>query len=310
MRNLPLIAGAFFAAACTQLPAEPAAAPAWRPAPVAGAPDPAKVIADAPASAWRDVAPENLLLIELAGGGRVAIELAPEFAPVHVANIRAFARSGHWAGSASLYRSQDNYVVQWGNDEIEKPMPAGVLKLPPAEYDRALAGLPVRAFPYPDSYAPATGHALGWPVAYDPVTGRAWLPHCYATVGVGRDLAPDTGSGSELYAVMGHAPRHLDLNIATVGRVIEGFEHMTQTPRGSEALGFIPKGPGRVPIARVMLAADLPTSERPAYQAMRTDSTAFADYLTGRANRSGDFFKRPAGGLDLCNAPVPVRRRP
>jgi peptidylprolyl isomerase len=41
---------------------------------------------------------------------------------------------------------------------------------------------------------------------------------------------------------------------------------------------------------------------------MRTDSRAFADYVAGRANRGGDFFKRPAGGVDICNAAVPVRR--
>ena len=52
----------------------------------------------------------------------------------------------------------------------------------------------------------------------------------------------------------------------------------------------------------------MPAAERPAYEEMRSDSRAFADYVAGRANRSGDFFKRPAGGVDICNAPVPVRK--
>jgi len=43
---------------------------------------------------------------------------------------------------------------------------------------------------------------------------------------------------------------------------------------------------------------------------MRTDSAAFSAYVTGRANRGGTFFNRPAGGVDLCNVNVPVRRRP
>jgi peptidylprolyl isomerase len=153
------------------------------------------------------------------------------------------------------------------------------------------------------------GYSGGWPIGYDPERGRAWLTHCYATVGVGRDLAPDTGTGGELYAVIGHAPRHLDLNIAVVGRVIDGFEALTARRRGTEALGFIKDPRQHVPITSVRLAADIPAGERPRYEVMRTESPAFAAYVTGRANRGGSFFNRPAGGVDLCNALVPVRRK-
>ena len=43
-------------------------------------------------------------------------------------------------------------------------------------------------------------------------------------VGVGRDMAADSGNGSELYAVIGQSPRHLDRNVTLVGRVVEGIE--------------------------------------------------------------------------------------
>ena len=148
----------------------------------------------------------------------------------------------------------------------------------------------------------------GWPVGYDPEEGRAWLTHCYGYVGVGRDLAPDTGTGGELYAVIGHAPRHLDLNIAIIGRVVEGMALLSARPRGTEALGFYKEPAQNIPIARARLAADMPAAERPAYEAMRSDSLAFSQYVTGRANRGGDFFQRPAGGVDICNAQVPVRK--
>jgi peptidylprolyl isomerase len=280
----------------------------WRPAPVENATEPSEVIKNAAATDWRDVDPQNLLIMDLKDGGRVAIELAPDFAPVHVANIRALARGGWWTG-ASIYRVQDNYVVQWGLNESDKPLPAGVAKTPPAEYHRPLTGLDVRALGFPDSYAPMVGHAGGWPVGYDPEEGRAWLAHCYGMVGVGRDLAPDTGTGGELYAIIGHAPRHLDRNIAVVGRVLEGMESMTARTRGTEALGFIKDPTQHVPIARIRLAADMPEGERPAYQVMRTDAPAFTAYVTGRANRGGTFFQVAAGGVDLCNAPVPTRRK-
>jgi peptidylprolyl isomerase len=281
----------------------------WRPAPVENATEPSEVIKNSSAADWRPVDPENLLIMELRDGGQVAIELVTDFAPVHVANIKAFARGGWWNPS-SVYRVQENYVVQWGLNESDKPFPAGVVKTPLAEYDRGLAGLSVRPLGFPDSYAPMVGHANSWPVGYDPEAGRAWLAHCHSMVGVGRDLAPDTGSGGELYAIIGHAPRHLDLNIALVGRVIEGIERLTAHPRGTEALGFIKDPKNHIGISRIRLAADIPAPQRPAYEVMRTESPAFSAYVTGRANRGGSFFNRPAGGVDLCNAPVPTRRKP
>jgi peptidylprolyl isomerase len=308
MRKYWLMASAALLASCTETPPASTAPSAWRPVPASDAVEPSETIKNAPASAWRAVDPENLLIMDLKNGARIAIELAPQFAPVHVANIRAFARAGWW-NEAAIYRVQDNYVVQWGNGDAENPLPAGIVKTPPAEYDRALEGLSVRPLGYPDAYAPMVGHADGWPVGYDPASGRAWLTHCYASVGVGRDLAPDTGTGGELYAVIGHAPRHLDLNIATVGRVLDGFDRMTSIPRGTEALGFIKDPANHVPIARVTLAADLPVAQRPSYEVMRTDSDSFAAFIKGRANRGGTFFQRPAGGVDLCNAPVPTRKK-
>ena len=282
----------------------------WRPAPVAGAREPAEVIAATTAADWRAIDPENLLVMDLADGGRVAIELAPDFAPVHVANIRAFARAGWW-NDATIYRVQDNYVSQWGNGDAENPLPAGVVRTPPAEYDRALQGLSVRPLGFPDSYAPMAGHADGWPLGWDPERGRVWLTHCYGSVGAGRNLSPDTGTGGELYAVIGHAPRHLDLNIATVGRVVEGMAALAARPRGTGDLGFYQTERGERPIqiARVRLAADMPAGERPSYEVMRTDTEAFAAFVTGRANRGGTFVLRPAGGIDLCIVNVPVRRR-
>lgn len=306
LNSLPLAFAMLAGCAADQAPPPNAVAP-WRPSPVLNAPEPSKIVQSAPAEAWRPVDPDNLLVIDLKEGGRIVIELAPDFAPVHVANIKGLARGGWWTG-ASVYRVQDNYVAQWGNNDAKTALPTGVVKAPPAEYDRALQGLDVRPLGYPDSYAPMVGHSGGWPIGYDPATGRAWLTHCYGFVGVGRDLAPDTGTGGELYAVIGHAPRPLDLNIALVGRVIEGMALLSARPRGTGALGFYEDPRQNIPIARVRLASDMPAGERPRYEVMRTDSPAFSDYVTGRANRGGDFFKRPAGGVDICNAAVPVRK--
>lgn len=269
---------------------------------------PNDIVASAPVSAWKSIPAEDLLVIDLADRGRVVVELAPAFAPVHVANIKALARSGYWNG-ASVYRVQDDYVAQWGLNESDKPWPSGVNPKPPAEYEREFKGLTVDPLGSPDPYAPGAGFALGWPIAYSIKSGWANLAHCYGSVGVGRDLAPDTGTGGELYAVIGHGPRQLDRNIALVGRVIDGIDHFSTLQRGTGDLGFYKDKAQDVPIASIRLASDMPAADRPAYEFMDTNSRTFHDYLRLRANRHDAFYERPAGGVDLCNVQVPVRKK-
>jgi peptidylprolyl isomerase len=277
-------------------------------APVKKLPTPSDIVAAAPASAWRTIAPDDLLVMDLANGGRVVVQLAPDFAPVHVANVKALARGNYWDG-ATIYRLQDNYVAQWGINESDKPWPAGVTAKPPAEYTRALKGLRIRPLGFSDPYAPGAGFADGWPVAYSAKAGWANLAHCYASVGVGRDLAPDTGTGGELYAIIGQAPRQLDRNIALIGRVIEGIDRLSSLPRGPAPMGFYKDKAEYTPIAKLRLASQMAPAERPAFEYLDTNSPSFARYLHLRANRHDDFYHVPAGGVDLCNAPVPVRKK-
>ena len=266
---------------------------------------PTEAITASKPAEWSEIPADELLVMDLKSGRRVVVQLAPAFAPVHVANIQKLARAGYWQGAA-IYRVQDNYVAQWGNNESEKPLPAGVVAAPPAEYHRALEGLKIVPLGSPDAYAPAAGYSGGWPVAYDPRAETANLTHCYASVGVGRGLT-DTGMGGELYAAIGHAPRHLDRNIAVVGRVISGIEYLSSLPRGTEALGFYKERSSDVPIEAVRLGSTMPAGERPRFEYLKEDSASFAAWLQLRKNRKDDFYIRPAGGVDLCNAPVPVR---
>lgn len=280
----------------TSLALVQAVAPATVPAP-----------ADSVASDWRAIPDEEILVLTLAGQRRIAIRLAPRQAPAHVANIRALAKA-HWWDGASVYRVQDNYVAQWGDVSEKKPLPATVSADPPPEYewprDDAVTRMARR-----DPYAAQSGYSAdGWPVAGD---GRsAWMPHCYGMVGVARDLAPSTGSGAELYAVIGHAPRHLDRNIALVGRVVEGVEYLSTLPRGTGELGFYGKEQAPTAIVQARLASDLPEAERPRFQYRAADNVRFRHYVRSRENREPPFFTVPAGGADICNAMPPVRRAP
>jgi cyclophilin family peptidyl-prolyl cis-trans isomerase len=163
-----------------------------------------------------------------------------------------------------------------------------------------------------DRYSDINSFTRGWPVAgnRDSKTDdpEFWPVHCYGAVGVGRNYSPDTGSGAELYAVIGHAPRHLDRNIAVVGRVIEGMEYLSSLPRGKGDLGFYEDASKRVPITSIRLASALPTAEQPRFEYLSTEGETFAKYADARANRRDPFFIVPAGGADICNIPVPVRR--
>lgn len=272
----------------------------------------AEVLAQSDPAEWREIPADRLLVMEHEHG-RVLLELAAEFAPAHVANIRQLASQGYWDGLAIL-RVQDNYVVQWGDPNADKPearrglgQAQGSL---PAEFDRAVDGLPFEALLDPDAYAARTGFSLGFPVGRDAENQRTWLLHCYATLGAGRDMAADSSTGAELYVVTGHSPRHLDRNITTVGRVIEGIETLSSLPRGSGSLGFYTEAERPVPIHRIRLAADLPESERPRRERLDSHSRSFRLLIEARRHRKEEWFVNPVGRLEACNVPLPVREAP
>ncbi|MEE7561118.1 peptidylprolyl isomerase [Xanthomonas sp. Kuri4-2] len=266
----------------------------------------------APAGDWRTLDPADTLYLEL-DGGRVIIELAPAFAPQHVANIRTLAREHFWDG-LSIYRSQDNFVVQFGDPDGDTPGQAKSLGSAkthlPAEFERPSAGLAFEPLPDGDGWAAQAGFVDGFPVARDPKAGTTWLAHCYGTLGAGRNNAEDSSLGAELYVVTGQSPRQLDRNLTVVGRVVRGMELLSVIPRGPEPMGFYPQPAQRTPIRAVTLASALPEAARTPLQVLRTDSRSFRDVVEARRNRRDDFYKRPAGHIDLCNVPLPVRTPP
>lgn len=281
-------------------------------------PTPPEIVAAAPASEWVPIAADDLLVIDLAPDAqgrarRVVIQLLPPpFATSWVGNIRKLA-AAHWWDGLSINRAQDNYVVQWGDPLSDdkahaKPLPPGLIDTSEGGYAVPTFTLPNGAAQDfgPDPYARETRIVGGWPVGM--AGDRAWPLHCYGMVGVGRDNPPDAGSGAELYAVIGHAPRQLDRNIALVGRVIEGIEYLSTLPRGTLPLGFYASAAERVPIVAARIGSDVPGL--PHWQMLSSTSASFARYAEARANRRDRFFVAPAGGVDACNVPVPVRRAP
>jgi len=260
---------------------------------------------------WRPLDPENTLYMELPTG-RVVIEMAPEFAPKHVANVKALAREHYFDGLVIL-RAQDNYVVQWGDPNAEKPELARKIthakRTLGAEFEREIdPKMPFTKLPDGDVYAPEVGFSGGFPVARDPRSGKMWLIHCYGMVGAGRDNSPDSGGGTELYAVIGQSPRQLDRNVTLLGRVVQGIELLSALPRGSAAMGFYEKPEQKLPIKAIHVAADVPAAERTELEVFRTDAPAFQALIESRRNRHEEWFHVPAGKIDICNVPLPIRQ--
>lgn len=303
-------------AVLVMLPCLPAlaASPKANPAKDRYTPSAAQILAESKPWEWRRPNPENLLVMRLPAG-RVVIELDPQYAPLHVANIRTLVREHYFDGLA-IVRVQDDFVAQWdgpeadaGGDPHEVRSLGKAKRTLPPEFTRPITrSLPWVRLPDGDLYAPEVGFTQDFPAARDPARNETWLVHCYGTVGVARDDAPDSGNGSALYVVIGQPPRQLDRNLTVVGRVIEGMSKLSSLPRGHGPMGFYAHPKHRTPILDIRVAADLPPAERPHLEILRTHSPTFQRLLEAARTRRDAFFITPPGKVGICAMPVPVRQ--
>jgi peptidylprolyl isomerase len=270
---------------------------------------PTEILRDSPATDWRPLDPQNTLVMTV-GGHQVILELAPTFAPRHVANIRLLAHEGYWDGLA-VVRVQDNFVTQWGDpneDDKNKAKSLGsAAPHLPAEFSIPYKGLPIAKLKDPDGWAPVTGWVDGMPVAADPKSDKAWITHCYGVVGAGRNMEIDSSTGAELYAIIGQSPRMLDRNITVVGRVLQGMQYLAALPRGDAPMGMYDKPEQYAPITSTKLLADIPADQRPKLEVLRTGSKTWKEYLESRRNPPDDFHVYKANFTNVCNVAVPVR---
>ncbi|MFN7055720.1 peptidylprolyl isomerase [Hyphomonas sp.] len=298
-----IAAFAFLLAACAAGPA----------APTEPAPAP-------PASNWRAVDPENLILIDVPTG-TFAIELYPDSAPAHAAQIRAAVRAGFYDGEY-FYRVIEGHVAQGGR-----------------EFDQALEGWPTLPFEAEravnrdgfvthgnaDPFAPEVGHRHGFAVGRE--GEQEWLLNCPGTLGMARNDPPGSGS-TEIFIPL-QPRRYLDRNYTIFGRVIDGLQHVHRLPRvdpsteeETEALfGDDPELAHQIRqwrrsklaenvILSARIAADLPEEERPAFEVLMVESEEWDSRKAARRDFSAipAFISPPPQILEICSLPVPVRR--
>ncbi len=302
MKHLMLFAGLAALAACTTAPSQPS------------------VSQSPPEATWREVKPDDLVILETRTG-EIVIELASFHAPLHAAQFRAAIRAGAFKNEY-FYRVIDGHVAQAG-----------------LEFDARLKDWPGLAFeaerrapkfgfaPHgnADLFTRAPGHRHGFAAGRD--GEQEWLMNCTGALAMARDVEAETGS-IEFYIPL-QPRRYLDRNYTVFGRVISGMQHVHRLnrvePASEEATPafFDPKTSAEKFAARaaklagneivsIKVGADWPEATRPRWQVMDVPSPAWEalknskrDYTTIDA-----FVKDPPKILDVCSLPVPAQRVP
>ncbi len=253
---------------------------------------------------WRTIAQSDLLYLELESG-LVLIELNDKFAPKHILNIKQMAENKYW-DEQRISRAQDNYVVQWGSETKDKKKLRYVKgKLKGEYFSTKIDEDTITDLDDKDVYTKYVGFLDGFPVGY--YGDKTWMLHCYGALGVGRGEAFDSGNGSELYVVIGHSPRHLDLNITLVGKVRYGIEHLSTLPRGQGPMGFYKDKIKGMKIKTIRMGTQLPKKNQKFLQVLRTDTPLFKQLIGARKYRQESWFHYRGGRASVCNIPLPVR---
>ncbi|MHA7858878.1 MAG: peptidylprolyl isomerase [Henriciella sp.] len=263
-------------------------------------------IASALTPDWRDVSPENLILLETVYGD-IVIELNPDFAPNHAAQFRTLVRDDVYNG-IRFYRVIDAFVAQGGLQDEALIENYPTLK---NENDRPISEAAFVPLGNADLFAPKVGHIDGFAVGRSETLGSEWLLHCPGALAMARDNDPDSGS-TEFYIVL-DAQRYLDRNLTVFGRVIDGMQHVQKLKRGIRAIesGVIQAPEVGDEILSMTVAADMDPVIRPAYQVQAMPTQAFEDAKTAKRVREEDFFyRKPPEMLDICGFEVPVRKTP
>lgn len=277
------------------------AAPAFADA-LEGKASPSEILAAASDADWRTLDQENLLYIELERG-TVIVDLSPQLAQGHVAQIKALAREGFYDG-LSFYRVIDGFVAQ-GGDVFEKREVKTAKKTLKAEFDEPLTkAIDFDAVADKDGYAAKAGFVASLPAGSD---GESiWHLHCTGAMAMARGNEKDS-AGTEFYITL-QPQRYLDRNLTVFGRVVEGMQFLqalrrvTPAEKEGDDLGET--------ILSIRVGADLPKKEQRPLQILRSGTKIFRQYVESRRNRPEAFFYYRPNHVDICAIPVPVRATP
>ena len=235
---------------------------------------------------WRQVEPENALVVETTQG-RIILEMSPEAAPLHVARIKALARQKLYDG-LSFFRVIDGFMDQTG-DPTNTGEGASTLPNLNAEFTFRRGA----STPFIQAAAPM-GEVVGMlgslPVISLPEArmasspdhkASAWAAYCPGVAGMARDEDPD--SGNSQFFLMRAAYPTLEQRYTAWGRVLVGLDVVRAVKTGEP-----PPAADRMLTVRVL--ADLPERGRPRVYVLDSQGPGFARLLAQtRAARGADF---------------------
>jgi peptidylprolyl isomerase len=253
----------------------------------------------APADAWRVVDPETLLVLDMPAGP-VLVEMRPDFAPAHVAQIKTLVRRGFYDG-LNFHRVLEGRVAQGGSPTGDG---TGRSDLPDlkAEFVKDTKDVPNFVEVGRDRIAARVGFVDGLAVGAQPEALRSfrgdravelWPLHCPGVIAMARGNRPDTGN-SQFFIMLGDARIDFDRAYTVWGHILDGSENSRRIDRGDP-----PKRP--TPIVRARMAADLPAAERPKVEIMRTDSESFERFIEASGAVKDKYVK------DVCDIKAPRR---
>ena len=303
-----------FTTACAQ-EAPKAETPLAEPVLEAGA-SPVNTGFTAPDSAWRDLDQDNLLYIDT-DHGLIVVELAPEFAPRHVAQVKALARTEFY-DRITFHRVIDGFMNQTGDPTGTG---TGDSDLPDIEaeftFRRDINEVPVNLYNKrpvdprnPSAGTIDVGFYKAFPVATKP-SGQAvltddqkveaWGLHCSGVTSMARSTNPNSAN-SQFFLMRGTAG-WLDQNYSIWGNTVYGREHLTKFKVGTkgETAGFVPDQ-----MNRVRVGSDLPASEQLNIQVLRTNgkkAKAFRRFIETQKTEAGSY-------KDICEVEIPSRLAP
>ncbi len=305
-----LAATCLFTTACAQetTPADKGVAPQAQVADIAKAVAPIPGLPATSDADWRDLDPENTLYIQTKYGTFV-VEMVPEMAPKHVAQIKKLARQGFY-DHITFHRVIDGFMNQTGDprgdgtgDSSEPNIPGEmVFKRDPGEMKLTLIGKENSPLGTVE-----TGFYKSVPVASKPAAqammtkdGKvdAFGMHCKGVTSMAR--SEDINSANSQFFLMRAAYPSLNAKYTVWGETVWGREGLTKIKVGTagETKNFVPDE-----MDKVRVAADVPATERINVQVLKTDSKAFATYVDSLKGKDG---KYPT----VCEIQVPARLKP
>lgn len=269
---------------------------------------------DAPASAWRVVEPDNLMLIDTVYG-RIGIELYPEIAPNHIKQIKTLVRDNFYDGIV-FHRVISGFMNQTGDPTGTG---TGDSELPNIEaeftFRRDTVKMPIEIFQdrdvnprYPELSKVGAGFYKALPIITQP-SAQAFATkdgkveasgiHCRGVTSMAR--AADFNSGNSQFFLMrtarGSNAQGLNTEYSIWGRTVMGVDFIDSIKVGvnGETEGFVPDK-----MRRVRLASDLPENEQPRIHVLKTQGDDFKRFLDTQKKQDGTY-------KDICDIEIPVK---